>query len=558
MKIVTTIFRIQDRLLQSIGGAPTLRRELLSDMLSPAPGNTAGYWLQLVIAALLATLGLALSSTAVVIGAMLVAPLMRPIVELAMGLATGSAVLAIRAALRIVASVVVVVVVAMLMTSALPFHEVTAELAARTAPSLLDLVVAGACALAAAYATLRSNTDIATTAAGTSIGISLVPPLCAAGYGLGIGDPAIFRGAALLFTANLSAILVVCGLVFALLGFTQLNFLLQPEGDGTGRPATTQRIAGVWTRLAAKRLGPLARVLPPLLLLAAIYVPLQRAVGEITNRTQVRQTVARILNSDKRKVAQYSLEQNAADTVLRVVVVGDVSTAADLERELRQQLKQLGETNLRLSVWPVPTSDVVRALNRRIDELPPPPAPVEPEPPAVVLQRQSTQALAAIRATWPGDAAELIKVSQDIAHPNQMDLVHLAAPLGPAALRLLSKALENQLGSIVFTETTFSALAAPPDEGLAWLPQAIAFIEQARELNVHICLTVVPRPPASRRLTTAQLDISTVHRVLEPLRAFAALSVVEGTEWRVAITRNGCSSGATTTLPATAAPTTGQ
>nr|HPH64448.1 hypothetical protein [Kofleriaceae bacterium] len=104
MKIVPKIFRIQDRLLQSIGGAPMLRRELLSDMLSPAPGNTTGYWLQLVIATLLATLGLALSSTAVVIGAMLVAPLMRPIVELAMGLATGSAVLAIRAALRIVAS----------------------------------------------------------------------------------------------------------------------------------------------------------------------------------------------------------------------------------------------------------------------------------------------------------------------------------------------------------------------------------------------------------------------------------------------------------------------
>ena len=558
MKIVPQIFRIQDRLLQSIGGAPMLRRELLSDMLSPAPGNTTGYWLQLVIATLLATLGLALSSTAVVIGAMLVAPLMRPIVELAMGLATGSAVLAIRAALRIVASVVVVVVVAMLMTSALPFHEVTAELAARTAPSLLDLVVAGACALAAAYATLRSNTDIATTAAGTSIGISLVPPLCAAGYGLGIGEPAIFRGAALLFTANLSAILVVCGLVFALLGFTQLNFLLQPEADSTGQPATTQRIAGVWTRLAAKRLGPLARVLPPLLLLAAIYVPLQRAVGEITNRTQVRQAVARILNSDKRKVAQYSLEQNAADTVLRVVVVGDVSTAADLERELRQQLTQLGETNLRLSVWPVPTSDVVRALNRRIDELPPPAVPAEPEPPAVVLQRQSTQALAAIRATWPGDAAELITVSQDIAHPNQLQLVHLAAPLGPRGLQLLSKALENQLGPIVFTETTFAALAAPPEQGLAWVPEALAMLARLSDLEVNVCLTVVKAPPATRRLTTAQADTLTVHRLLAPILENPKLSVFEGTGWRLEVMRTACPTAPATALPSATPPMTGR
>jgi uncharacterized membrane protein len=109
----------------------------------------------------------------------------------------------LRAAIRTIASVGLVVLVATAITWLLPFHEITSELEARTVPSLLDLVVAAACALTAAYTTLRTDADIATTAAGTSVGISLVPPLCACGYGIALQDPAVSRGAALLFTANL-------------------------------------------------------------------------------------------------------------------------------------------------------------------------------------------------------------------------------------------------------------------------------------------------------------------------------------------------------------------
>ena len=138
-------------------------------MLHRPRGDAAGYWLQLAIATALATLGLALDSTAVVIGAMLIAPLMRPIVELAMGLATGSAPLIFRTGLRAIASIVVVVGASAVFSWCLPFHEPTGELLARTAPSLLDLFVAAACALAGAYAVVVSTNDVATTAAGTSI-----------------------------------------------------------------------------------------------------------------------------------------------------------------------------------------------------------------------------------------------------------------------------------------------------------------------------------------------------------------------------------------------------
>jgi uncharacterized hydrophobic protein (TIGR00271 family) len=179
---------LQNRAAGVLGLEPDRRTPLVRAMLHRPRGDAAGYWLQLVIAAALASLGLALDSTAVVIGAMLIAPLMRLIVELAMGLATGSTPLVFRTGVRAIASIIVVVAAAAAFSWMLPFHEVTAELLARTAPSILDLFVAAACALAGAYAVVIASSDVATTAAGTSIGISLVPPLCTAGYGLSTGD----------------------------------------------------------------------------------------------------------------------------------------------------------------------------------------------------------------------------------------------------------------------------------------------------------------------------------------------------------------------------------
>ena len=67
----------------------------------------------------------------------------------------------------------------------LPFYEVNAEIAARTTPTALDLATAGFCAGAGVYAAMRPASDVATTGAGASIGISLVPPLCVSGDGGG-------------------------------------------------------------------------------------------------------------------------------------------------------------------------------------------------------------------------------------------------------------------------------------------------------------------------------------------------------------------------------------
>ncbi|HEY8944916.1 MAG TPA: DUF389 domain-containing protein, partial [Polyangiaceae bacterium] len=102
------IVGVQDRLARLLGCDPASRAAVVTGMLH-RNNDSAGYWLQFVVSVGIATLGLVLGSTAVVIGAMLIAPLMTPLVGLGMGLALGSPFLVLRSSVRVLASVAVAV-----------------------------------------------------------------------------------------------------------------------------------------------------------------------------------------------------------------------------------------------------------------------------------------------------------------------------------------------------------------------------------------------------------------------------------------------------------------
>ncbi len=239
----------QDRLLHLLGSSVEHRPALVAGMLARNANEATSYWLQLVVSIGIATLGLVVGSVAVIIGAMLVAPLMGPIIALAMGLAAGSPFLVLRAAGRIALSVVAAIAGAAMITVLLPFHELNSEIAARTSPTVLDLLTAAFCALAGVYASVRPGSDTATTAAGTSIGISLVPPLCASGYGFGTGAWPVAGGAALLFLTNLVAIIVVGTLSFVAAGFNRVDATVL-ERDELAKNQTAAVTAAVARRLA--------------------------------------------------------------------------------------------------------------------------------------------------------------------------------------------------------------------------------------------------------------------------------------------------------------------
>jgi uncharacterized hydrophobic protein (TIGR00271 family) len=346
----------QDIVLRLLGFAVDGRAALVAGMLHGDANETTSYWLQLVVSIGIATLGLVVGSAAVIIGAMLVAPLMSPIIALAMGLASGSPFLVLRAASRIAASVGVVIGGSALITIVLPFHELNAELLARTSPTVLDLVTAGFCALAGVYASLRPGSDTATTAAGTSIGISLVPPLCASGYGLGTAAWPVAGGAALLFITNLVAIVFVGTVSFVITGFNRvdprtLEFEELREAHGS---SVTVVLGRRLSRLFDSKAGPLLRFLMPFVLLAIVYVPLRRALDEVAWQVRARAAVRGALAKEEQDIVQSRVHVERQEIELLVVLLGSTEDAEAASARLDAEIGEVAGVRPRIQVFAIP------------------------------------------------------------------------------------------------------------------------------------------------------------------------------------------------------------
>jgi uncharacterized hydrophobic protein (TIGR00271 family) len=199
---------------------PTLnvrqRAEVYVQMRRSARANI-DFYAMMCLASSIAILGLALNSGAVIIGAMLVAPLMSPMVAIAHGVVRGSLLMIRQGVDSTIKGIFVAIAVATAITIIVPNFQPTAEILARTEPSVIDLLVAIVSGAAGAYALSRTSASAALP--GVAIAAALVPPLCTVGYGLGTSDFGIAGGALLLFLTNLSAIVLVSVLIFLLVGF---------------------------------------------------------------------------------------------------------------------------------------------------------------------------------------------------------------------------------------------------------------------------------------------------------------------------------------------------
>jgi uncharacterized hydrophobic protein (TIGR00271 family) len=426
-----------------------VRAELRRD-----PVELTSYWLQLVVACGMATLGLVLGSSAVVIGAMLVAPLMSPIVGLGLGFASGSPVLVLRAFLRVLASVVVVAGASGLLVRALPFQEVNAEILARTTPTALDLAAAAFCALAGLYATLRSGSDssAATTAAGTSIGISLVPPLCVSGFGIGAGLPEIARGAALLFLTNFVAIVLVGTVGFLVVGFDRVDVRALEEDVVPSQSGSL--LARVSTRFAApfrRRWGPFLRVAMPLALAGAVYLPLSRALAEVAWQVRVRGSLQKVLATlPVRVVSSRSVAERGAVEVSLVVLGSPVDAQAARELIERDLLASAGVAP-RVDVVGIPDARMLAGLESSL-RAPAPKvvaAPPPPPPPTLGehLEELRPRIASVIAARWPERAlgAPLAVELGTLVEPLSVRITHWGAPLELATHEALERALSSDL-----------------------------------------------------------------------------------------------------------------
>lgn len=179
------------------------------------------FMILLFLATMIATFGLFINSSSVIIGAMLLAPLMQPIVSLSMGVLRQDVTLEIDGAKTIAIGVFSVLATAAIIAVLIPIEQLTSEMSGRLSPTILDLFVAIASGIAAAYA--KSNEKILGSLAGVSIAVALVPPIAVAGIGIGWGEWHMFSTAFLLFVTNLVGIVLAAAFTFAMLGFSPLH-----------------------------------------------------------------------------------------------------------------------------------------------------------------------------------------------------------------------------------------------------------------------------------------------------------------------------------------------
>lgn len=180
----------------------------------------------ITLSSAIAALGIITDSTAIVIGAMLVAPLMAPLMGAALSLTMGWPQRFARSIAVAVCGIFIAVGVGFVLGVVSPILIDTAandQITSRSSPTVLDLAVAAAAGVAGAYGLCR--TELSDALPGVAISISLVPPLAAVGISYSQGDYDSGNGAALLYLTNMVAILVLGAFVFALMGVTPIDHL---------------------------------------------------------------------------------------------------------------------------------------------------------------------------------------------------------------------------------------------------------------------------------------------------------------------------------------------
>ena len=230
---------------------PALERDERLNLIQQLEQNAQAnidFIMMMVLSTSLASLGLLADSTAVVIGAMLVAPLMGPLVAAGYALVQGNLSMFRKSLMVTVIGLGIGFTSSLIFGLLNPGFEPTLEIEARGKPDLLDLGIALFSGMTAAYASGRSN--VMTTLAGVAIAAALVPPLAVVGIALTHGSPLISVNATILLITNLVAIIIGAAIVFRMF---QVNISLH----GSGIPIWVRRATMLLFLLLALLIAPL-------------------------------------------------------------------------------------------------------------------------------------------------------------------------------------------------------------------------------------------------------------------------------------------------------------
>lgn len=182
----------------------------------------------LVLAIIIASIGLNTGSTAVIIGAMLISPLMGSIMAMAYAGVTADLDLFRKHIVGFAIQILISLVVSVLFFLLTPIKEPTTELLARTQPTFFDVIIAISGGLAGIIGNTRKD-KANNVIPGVAIATALMPPLCTCGYAIANLNPSMLLGAGYLFIVNAYFIFISSAIILSILRIPKVRELTEQE-----------------------------------------------------------------------------------------------------------------------------------------------------------------------------------------------------------------------------------------------------------------------------------------------------------------------------------------
>ncbi len=272
----------------------------------------------LIFAIFIASIGLNVNSTAVIIGAMLISPLMGPILGIGTGVAINDLDLLKKSFNNLMIATLFSVATSTLYFAISPLSTAQSELLARTNPTIWDVLIAFFGGLAGIVAGSRKEKSNAIP--GVAIATALMPPLCTAGFGLASGNMYYFLGAFYLYFIN--------SVFISLATYIIVRFLKYPKKEFVDH--ARERKVKTWITFFV-----IITIIP------STYLAYQTVKHSFFERNAV-SFISQELNFDNTKVISRDLRYDSKNPVIEVTLFGEPVN----EEMIDQARKQLSNYNL--------------------------------------------------------------------------------------------------------------------------------------------------------------------------------------------------------------------
>jgi cell volume regulation protein A len=415
------------------------------------------FWIMLFLSSALTILGLVLNQSAIIIGAALLVPLAWPVVAAGLALTMGDIYLFLKLIVKLAFAAALTIALAASFSGLLPFGAFTAEIASRTKATILDFLVAFFAGMAGATL-LFSKRRTLLFLPGAILGMTLLPPLAIMGFGLGNDlNREIFRGGAILFTANFFAAILGASLVYALVGMPAiagLEVIRSWKQRELSHPIVNLMFKRLrLTNLAGRTGSVRSRLVVAAVFLLALVIPLQMAFNQLSLEFRARQAITdveRMFELPGRSAIINSSSTIGADSVaVRIQVATNAFFSASDIRRFEERISDRTGKPARLdlvqSLSDVGEGEKIRGMLR---ESPPPPVEYHATVPemTVALRDEVEKNLDAVPIP---ESISILGISAELGlsrQPSNFRIEYLAqAPLSEDAIALLTNLLEARM-----------------------------------------------------------------------------------------------------------------